>query len=71
MKEISKSLAHKLNKEYGIPFKDGGISHSYTRNGRHYYLCESYANMQKLREATGQPRLDNKNRNYNGNKKTR
>lgn len=51
MKEISKSLAHKLNKEYGVPFKDGGISHSYSRNGKHYYLCESRANMQKLREA--------------------
>lgn len=41
---ISITEAHKLNKEYGIPFcAYEGISRSKPRHGKHshYYLCES------------------------------
>ena len=41
MIQISKETAHKLNAEYGVPFKDDGISHSYSKRGKKYYLCES------------------------------
>lgn len=47
---ISKELAHKLNKEYGIPFGENGISVSGTR--RKYYLCERQKNMIALEKAT-------------------
>lgn len=43
---ISKELAHKLNKEYGVPFGENGISVSGTR--RKYYLCESKRNLSLL-----------------------
>lgn len=47
---ISKKLAHKLNKEYGVPFGENGISVSGTR--RKYYLCEREKNMIALKKAT-------------------
>ena len=47
---ISKEIAHKLNTEYGIPFKDEGISHTYSKNGRKYYLCESKRNKEALKK---------------------
>ena len=48
---ISKELAHKLNKEYGVKFGEGGISTSKTRH-RKYYLCERQKNMIALEKAT-------------------
>lgn len=48
---ISKKLAHKLNKEYGVPFGEGGISTSKTKHKK-YYLCERHKNMIALEKAT-------------------
>lgn len=48
---ISKELAHKLNKEYGVKFGEGGISTSKTRHKK-YYLCERQKNMIALEKAT-------------------
>ena len=48
---ISKELAHKLNKEYGVKFGGGGISTSKTRHKK-YYLCERQKNMIALEKAT-------------------
>lgn len=46
MIKISKEIAHKLNSDYGVPFGEGGISHTYSGKSRTYYLCESKKNMQ-------------------------
>ena len=43
---ISKENAHKLNKEFDVPFGENGISVSGTR--RKYYLCESSKNKEFL-----------------------
>ena len=45
---ISKEIAHKLNKEFGVPFGENGISVSGTR--RTYYLCESSKNLSLLKK---------------------
>ena len=45
---ISKEVAHKLNKEFGVPFGENGISISGTR--RKYYLCESRKNLSLLKK---------------------
>ena len=46
---ISKEIAHKLNKEFGVPFGENGISLTGKENGRHkYYLCESSKNKEFL-----------------------
>ena len=45
---ISKENAHKLNKEFGVPFGENGISVSGTR--RKYYLCESRKNLSLLKK---------------------
>ena len=45
---ISKEIAHKLNKEFGVPFGENGISISGTR--RKYYLCESRKNLSLLKK---------------------
>ena len=46
---ISKEIAHKLNKEFGVPFGENGISSTGKLNGRHkYYLCESSKNKEFL-----------------------
>ena len=45
---ISKDVAHRLNKEFGIPFSCyEGISRSKSRHGKHskYYLSESKYNL--------------------------
>ena len=48
---ISKEIAHKLNKEFGIPFGENGISSTGKLNGRHkYYLCESRKNLSLLKK---------------------
>lgn len=47
---ISKEEAHKLHDEYGVRWKDEGISHTYSKHGKHYYLCESKYNMRALKE---------------------
>lgn len=44
---ISKKTAHKLNKEYGVPFGYEGISTSKTKNKK-FYLCESKHNLSLL-----------------------
>lgn len=36
-----------LHEKYHIPYRDGGISHSYTKN-RKYYLCSREYNMNAL-----------------------
>ena len=48
MIQIAKEVAQKLNKEYGVPYGEGGISRSGTR--RKYYLCESKGNLKALRQ---------------------
>lgn len=48
---ISKEVAHKLHNEYGVPFKDGGISKTETKYPK-YYLCESKYNLQSLEHLT-------------------
>ena len=46
---ISKAIAHKLNKDFGVPFGENGISSTGKENGRHkYYLCESSKNKEFL-----------------------
>ena len=50
MVNISKNEAHRLHDEYGVKWKDDGISHTYSRNGKHYYLCESKKNLQLLQQ---------------------
>ena len=46
---ISKEIAHKLNKEFDVPFGENGISSTGKLNGRHkYYLCESRKNLSLL-----------------------
>lgn len=47
---IAKEVAHKLNKEYGVPFGENGISKSGT--GRKFYLCESKYNLNALKKLT-------------------
>jgi hypothetical protein len=44
---ISKEEAKILYKEHNVPFGENGISHTWAKN-RHYYLCESDKNMNKL-----------------------
>ena len=46
---ISKDIAHKLNKEFGVPFGENGISTSKT-NHKKYYLCESRKNLSLLKK---------------------
>lgn len=48
LKQISKEVAHRLNREFGIPFScEEGISSSKTKYKK-YYLCESKRNMSYL-----------------------
>lgn len=47
--DITKREAHILNKKYGVPFKDDGISHSYTKHKK-FYLCPSQRNMKALND---------------------
>jgi hypothetical protein len=42
--KISKQEALKLNKDYGVPFGENGISHSWAKY-QHYYLCEGRKNI--------------------------
>lgn len=44
---ISKKLAEDLH-EAGVNYKDGGISHTYSKHGKKYYLCTSPRNMEIL-----------------------
>ena len=46
---ISKEIAHKLNKDFGVPFGENGISSSKT-NHKKYYLCESRKNLSLLKK---------------------
>lgn len=47
MIRISKETALRLNKEYGVPFREGGISKSHTKHSN-YWLCESEYNLTSL-----------------------
>ena len=58
MIQINKTQAIQLNKNYNVPFKDGGISHTYSKHGRKYYLTASDANIEALNQLTN----DKKNR---------
>jgi hypothetical protein len=51
MLQISKEIAHKLHKKYGVRWKDGGISTSTTKYKK-YYLCESEYNLKSLLKIT-------------------
>jgi len=44
---ITKEVAHKLHNEYGVKWKDNGISASTTAHKK-YYLCESEYNLRCL-----------------------
>ena len=46
---ISKDIAHKLNKEFSVPFGENGISTSKTSHKK-YYLCESRKNLSLLKK---------------------
>lgn len=47
--QVSKKEAHVLNKQFGVPFGEGGLSMTGRLNGRHkYYLCESRKNKMLL-----------------------
>ena len=46
---ISKEIAHKLNKDFGVPFGENGVSTSKT-NHKKYYLCESHKNLSLLKK---------------------
>ena len=51
IKQISKEIAIKLNKEYHVPFGYGGISSTGKENGRHkYYICESEKNLNLVKK---------------------
>lgn len=53
MIKISKEIAQKLNSNYGVPYGEGGISHTVGKGRkRTYYLCESVKNIQKLEKLT-------------------
>ena len=47
MIKISKEVAKKLHNEYGVPFKENGISKTHTKHPN-YYLCESEYNLISL-----------------------
>lgn len=47
MIRISKETALRLNKDYGVPFREGGISKTHTKHST-YYLCESEYNLTSL-----------------------
>ena len=47
--QISKKEAQILNKNYGVPFHENGISHTYSKH-KHYYLCENKKNMNYLQK---------------------
>ena len=49
IKQISKEIALKLNKEYGVPFGYEGISTSKTKHKKHY-LCENKRNLSLLEQ---------------------
>lgn len=46
MIKISKKEAFALNKDYGVNYGSGGLSHDIKR--RHYYLCENKDNLAAL-----------------------
>lgn len=45
MIKITQQEALQLNKEYGVPFGEDGISHTYSGKKHKYYLCEFARNM--------------------------
>ena len=47
--KISKSEALELNKKYGVPYGEYGISHTWNKS-KHYFLCESKKNISNLRK---------------------
>lgn len=44
MIKIKKDVAHKLHNEYGVKWKENGISKTHTKHPN-YYLCESEYNL--------------------------
>ena len=77
--KISKDVAHKLHNEYGVSFKENGISKTRTKHPT-YYLCESEYNLTNLLKITSndeakyllekinQKKNRNKNRKANQNR---
>lgn len=51
MIKISKDVALKLNAEYGVPYRENGISKSHTKHPT-YFLCESEYNITSLLKIT-------------------
>lgn len=47
MIKISKKEAFAINKDYGVNYGSGGLSHDI--KNRHYYLCESNNNLAALK----------------------
>ena len=56
MIKITKEEATMLNKKYGVPFQENGISHTYTRY-KHYYLCENKKNLSCLSKVRSQKKM--------------
>lgn len=59
--QISKEIAHILHDKYNVPWKDNGISTTYSVP-RKYYLCESGRNMALYSKLTN-PAKNNSKRN--------
>ena len=47
--QITKEEAHVLNSRYRVPFKENGISHTYSKN-KHYYLSDYKNNLKYLQK---------------------
>ena len=57
MLTISKEVAHKLHNEYGIRWKDNGISKTTTKHPK-YYLCENDRNLTALLKITSDEKAE-------------
>lgn len=51
MIKISKDVALKLNAEYGVPYRENGISKTHSKHPT-YFLCESEYNITSLLKIT-------------------
>ena len=75
MIKITKDVAHKLHNEYGVKWKENGISKTHTKHPK-YYLCESEYNLRSLLKVTPNDeaqklieKIDEKKKRNNYNKK--
>ena len=55
--KITKEVAHKLHNDYGVRWKENGISKTSTKYPK-YYLCESERNLRNLLKITKDERAE-------------